>query len=1154
MKTQTEVTNRKLPPHIQSVLPLSSTQKGMLFHSLYAPDSGVYIVQLNFVLQGPLDKDSFDQTWQQLALNHDVLRTAYAWDNLETPLQVVGRKVTIPCEHQDLSLQSGEAQQQKITDYLENDRLQGFILSKAPLLRVCCFQLANDRFQVICSYHHLLFDGWSLPLLLAQWRKTYLQSSTTAAASATSATFSSLSSIGQYGDYINWLQRQNKDAAIDFWRQQLKPVNEPTLLVNSPVQSLEQHNKPVVEICETVPHKTLSGLKKLAQQQHLTLSSIVQGAWAILLNRYCQQDTITFGLTRSGRPAQEPNLQHCIGLFITTLPMVVDFSQDMPIVAFLKQLQKNYIAQQNYEFLGQADLRETGSQDNNLFDSIVVFENYPSPESTENDAIKISQVKVSEQTHYPVSLFAIADEQLTLRLLVDNNKVDKKQAHTWIKQLNKILASFSALTDETTLQSAYALPSLFDLDIRCEKEQQQINVINNTTADIPANTIDQIILAQASKGKNKVAIVDNMGEIDFYSLGQQVYALSSVLIAQGLKPNERIGICVSRDRNMVIALLATLRIGASYIPLDPEYPVARLQHMLTDSSAVAVITDESSATILDFWQGKKINCNKQSAELVEEQYLEYQDIEDPDSRQSIQALPSNHSLDSTAYVIYTSGSTGLPKGVEITHKNLVNLLESMKLRLATSEDCRWLSVTTLSFDIAMLELLLPLMVGGTLVIATSQDGRDPERLKQLIQNHNINTLQATPSSWRMLQQAQWNNNPIQSQRLTLLSGGEALSTDLAEFLLNNCTQLWNVYGPTETTIWSGALQITPELLSQQQSRQLNNLSVVNLPVGQPLANTGFYVLNKHMQPVPVGASGELCISGEGLSPGYLNRPELNQEKFIDTAFGKLYRTGDQVTQREDGLFDYIGRYDQQIKLRGYRIELSEIEQQLNALPLVHQAAVIIKNSKDASQAQLIAFYEPNDNADQPLLDANCIREHLQKKLPAYMMPNRFEAIESLPLTANGKLDRQQLSKWELKDSTSNANGAYSIAAMPKTPLENKLLAIWQELLENPAVGIEDHFFEVGGHSLLMVNAQSKIKRQLNIEISMVDLFQHPTISSLARYLETQSASNSDINFIVSTGTDSSTKQSAGSTQNTQSLKQGRQRLAQRRRPQTLGSS
>ena len=559
--------------------------------------------------------------------------------------------------------------------------------------------------------------------------------------------------------------------------------------------------------------------------------------------------------------------------------------------------------------------------------------------------------------------------------------------------------------------------------------------------------------------------------LSYGELNTHADQLAAHLRMQGVQRGDRVGLCVERSLAMLVGLLGILKAGGAYVPLDPGHPRDRLAFAIADAGIQRLIVTSATATL-----APALPTPLDIVDLTTD--WERMAQNDPDDR-----LSPGHP-DDTAYVIYTSGSTGQPKGVPIQHRSLNNLLRSAAQRLALTASDTLLAVTTIAFDIAALELFLPLLVGGRVVIARSPgDGRD---LQRQLADHQVTVMQATPSTWRLLLDRGWQGQ----QHLTMLCGGEALDTQLAWQLLPLGADLWNLYGPTETTIWSGALRLTAERLAAGIT-----------PIGHPLANTQFYVLDDQQQPVPIGVPGELYIGGAGLSPGYLHRHAFTQAAFVPNLLGTpeasasplLYKTGDRVRYLEDGTLEFLGRLDTQIKLRGFRIELGEIETVLAQHPGIAQA-VVVRRQDDREQPQLVAYLIQSSAHDIPSLPAT-LRQYLEPTLPSYMLPAAYVVLDAYPLTPNGKVDRQALPP--------PAPAGYLTAgslAVPQTQAEKAIAAIWQAVLGIDRVGLHDNFFDLGGHSLLMIKVHHQLQQQLALELPLVELFRYPTVRALATHI------------------------------------------------------
>jgi len=575
--------------------------------------------------------------------------------------------------------------------------------------------------------------------------------------------------------------------------------------------------------------------------------------------------------------------------------------------------------------------------------------------------------------------------------------------------------------------------------------------------------IQDLFVQQVNRNPEAAAVIFEREELSYRELNIRSNRLANRLRALSIGPDVLVGICLDRCAEMAVAILAVLKAGGAYLPLDPQYPGERIAFMLQDSGAAVLITE---ASFLGTLPGNvpAIVCLQRDRESL--------------MQESAEQPASSATSENLAYVIYTSGSTGKPKGVEVAHRSVVNFLTSMKREPGLTERDRLLAVTTLCFDIAGLEFYLPLTTGACVVVAPHAVLADGDSLAQLIRESKITAMQATPVTWRLLLESGWNASP----GFKILCGGEALPRELANRLLATGAEVWNLYGPTETTIWSTAHRVDSRPGS--------------VPIGKPIANTQIYILDDQKRMVPSGASGEIYIGGDGLAKGYLRRPELTAERFVQNPFGtegKLYSTGDLARWLPDGNLEYIGRVDHQVKLRGFRIELGEIENTIEQQPQVRQAVVIVREDAPNDQ-RLTAYVALHDGAD---IDGKDLRAALSSHLPQFMLPSQWVFLNEFPLTANRKVDRRALPAPE------NEGAGTSLSAPPTTEHETKVAEIWQDLLNRKRVGINDNFFDLGGDSLLVAQLQSRLRKQLNCQISLVELFQRTTVFAIASYLDAQ---------------------------------------------------
>ncbi len=1042
---------------VLDIYELSPTQQGMLFHTLFAPDTGIYFEQRHCLLHGTLDCDAFMQAWQQVVDRYDVLRTDFHWQEADQPLQVVYDTVALPWIVEDWQALTLAQQTAKLEALLAQDRAQGFQLDQAPLMRCALLQLAPDRYRFIWSYHHLLMDGWCNGVLVKDVLAIYRSIREDSALQ--------LLPPKHYRDYIVWLQQQDQTQAENYWRHILSGFEAPTPLGidrAAPLQGNSSFGEQQSQLTATLS----ADLQAFAQRSRLTLNTLFQGVWAIVLSRYSGQSDVLFGITVSGRPPTLAGIESMVGLFINTVPLRSYVPSDASILQWLQELQQDQRDREAYSYSALTDLQSwsdipSGSP---LFESLLVFENYPvSIEAvTQNldSGFKLQEGQGYEQTNYPLTLVVIPGDEIQLSLRYDTHRVADADAQRLLGHIEQVLRHLV----RDPLQSLSQLPLL------TKQEQQQLEQLaQGKVVSIPANTIHQQFETQVRQTPDTIALTfsetasaEKTVSLSYQQLNHRANQLAHYLLEQGI--GQRIGLCLHRSVDMVVGLLGILKAGCSYVPLDPNYPVNRLQYIVANAELDALIT----TTDVTFEIG--------TAALV---------IALDQLASSIHQCPGHNpllqtGLDDIAYILYTSGSTGQPKGVPILHRCLSNFLSAMAETLGITADDRLLAITTLAFDIAALEIFLPLVTGAQVVVTSREVAQDGGQLAALLENQRISIMQATPATWRLLLDGNWHSH----SSLKVLCGGEALDITLAQQLLARGDEVWNLYGPTETTIWSGALQITP-----------HSLGTGTVPIGCPLANTQFYVLDQQQRQVPIGVPGELYIGGMGLSPGYWQQPELTSERFISSPLAEieegigegsrgipvLYRTGDCVRYREDGTLDYLGRLDNQIKLRGFRIELGDIEAALSQHPLVEQAVVVLH---DRDNPRLVAYLVLTQQCPQAEL-VQQLRQWLSQRRPAYMMPAVYIVLEALPLTPNGKVDRRSLPDPEPVTEK---------AVPPQTTVEVLIAGVWTTVLGCEQVRLNDHFFELGGHSLLATRVIAQLSQVLGVDVPLRSLFEHPILA------------------------------------------------------------
>jgi amino acid adenylation domain-containing protein/non-ribosomal peptide synthase protein (TIGR01720 family) len=1080
--------------NVADIYPLSPTQLGMLFHTIQAPHSGTYFQQFVGTLTGELDRTAFIKAWQRVVEIQPVLRTAFIWEEIDEPLQVVRQRVDIPYHYENWQRLSATAQQTKLASLLLADRQRGFNLAKAPLMRLHLRQIAPDKHQFIWSSHHILMDGWSVPGVLKSVFSHY--------ESIRQNRKADIKPAWPYRDYIAWLQGQDLAPAEEFWRKKLSGFAAPTpLTIDTKRGSRSETRIDYHQQQDRIDEPITTRLKALAQIRRLTLNTMIQGAWAILLSRYSGDMNVVFGATVSGRSADLAGVEEMIGLFINTLPVRLTVSPGQELLPWLRDIQQQSLAMQQYEYTPLAKIQSWSElpRGRSLFDSIVVFENYPSDVGSflpDDTSLTLSNRQYLEQSNYPLSLLAVPGECLQLYLIYDRRYFEDEGITRLLGHVKAILTSLALRPDQTL----GTIPML-----TATEEAQIFNTWNDTRIDVPSECcIHELIEQQARKQPDQLAVISADERYTYRRIDRHANQLARHLRQLGVGADTIVGLCVERSPAMILGILGILKAGGAYLPLDPSYPLKRLAFMLEDSGTTVIVTRQDYTDRLPLGNGTKPVCLDTHWDKIAKH-----------STEPISMPADGHHL---AYVIYTSGSTGQPKGVPITHKNLVHSTLA-RLNYYPVPVQRFLLLSSFAFDSSVVGIFGSLCQGGTLVLPEQRLEQDIVGLANLIQQYAISHTLCLPTLYNLL--LRHAKPDLLASLQTVIVAGENCPQELAQTHYQRLpkTRLYNEYGPTEGTVWSTVYEVPPQFQGTL------------VPIGKPIANTQAFVLDPHLRPVPIGVKGELYIGGNGLAQGYLNRPDLTADRFIDHTFEngvevRLYRTGDLARFHPDGNIVFLGRVDDQVKIRGYRIELAEIEAPLQAHIDIREAAVLARtrtnhqpldikapeNQQKGRAAnrtiQLVAYIVAQEGQFPP--DGETLRHFLREYLPEYMLPNRFIPLNKLPRTPNGKLDRQALPDPD-EDSEVFANDVVP----PRNSIEKKLAEIWRTVLGLETVGMHDNFFEIGGDSILSIQIMAKVS-QAGFKLAPNQIFQHQTITELARVVETDNSLQAEQNEVTGT--------------------------------------
>jgi len=1061
----------------QAELPLSFAQQRLWFLDQLEPDSSFYNIPAAIRLQGQLNIFALQQSIQEILRRHEVLRTSFK-TVAGQPLPVISPTTELNWSIVDLTHLPPASQEDEVKRLAIAEAQKPFALDTSPLLRVTLLQLNSTAHALLFTMHHIAADGWSMEVLVREVAALYQAFS--------SGQPSPLPELPiQYVDFAawqrQWLQGEAIANRLAYWQQHLSGapavLNLPTDYPRPAVQTFRGATY-AIELSQELSQ----ALKTLSQQQGSTLYMTLLAGFKTLLTRYTGSGDIVVGTPIANR--QQSELEGLIGFFVNTLVLRTNLTDNPSFEELLRRVREVALGAYAHQDLPFEQLVEELQPQRDLshsplFQVMFVLQNTP-----------MSELELTDLTLHPLEIDS-GTAKFDLTLYVRETPAGLRATFEYNTDLFEASTIYRMAGHwQTLLAGIVANPKqqLSELPLLTAAEQHQLLVEWNDTSyhetfpspplqgglgeSLLPQSLPDLFAAQVELTPDAVAVVFADEQLTYRELDRRADRLAHYLQTLGVKPEVLVGICVERSLEMVVGLLGILKAGGAYVPLDPTYPPERLSLMLEDSQPLVLLTQAKLVAALPSEKSRIVCLDSDWQEIAK----------GSDCPPINTATPEN-----LAYLIYTSGSTGKPKGVEISHGALVNFLSAMQLKFGLTEKDTLLSVTTLAFDIAALELYLPLTVGASVVLVSRETATDGIQLLERLASTQAAVMQATPATWRMLLASGWQG----SDRLKILCGGEALDRELADRLLTKGAEVWNLYGPTETTIWSAAHQVETQIAANIVS------------IGRPIANTQFYVLDTHLQPVPIGVVGELYIGGHGLARGYLNRPELTAEKFIPHPFEKskgncLYKTGDLVRYRADGTLEYLGRIDHQVKIRGFRIELGEIEALLNQHPAVRQTVVVAHHNE--LSGRLVAYIVPHSGQKLTVAELRCF---LAAKLPDYMLPSAFMFLEALPLTPNGKLDRRSL---PAPDWTQLQ--AETVFVAPRTPVEQALAEIWVQVLGVINIGIHDNFFELGGHSLLATRVVSQLRQVLDVELPLRSLFEVPTVAGLAQVVAATQANSS----------------------------------------------
>ncbi len=1034
-------------------LPLSFPQQRLWFLEQLEPGRPFYHIGVPVKLKGRLDHEALVRALTEIVRRHEALRTRFVRVDGE-PRQVVDAPFTV-----DLPVEeSGGMEHGAVLERVREEIEAPFDLERGPLVRARLLRLGEEEHVLAVTLHHVISDGWSMGVFMRELTMLY--------EAFVGGRPSPLAELPlQYGDFAVWqrgrLGGEVLERQLGYWRDQLRDlpvVDVPTDFPRPPVQS----HRGAALWFRVSPERT-ARLKAVAREEGATPFMLLLAAWQTLLLRYTGGEDQVVGSPIANRTRGE--IEPLIGFFVNTLVLRNDLSGDPPFRELVRRVRDTTLgayANQDlpFERLVEELQPERDLSRNPLFQVLFALQNAPE-EELELAGLTLTWQWVDTTTAKFDLMLWMHEERGELVALLEY-ATDLFRPATVERMRDHLLTLLDGIAADPDAR-------LSDLPLLTAPERDRILGEWNDTARDPGGapaTLHGLVEAQAARTPERVAVRFAGGDLTYAELDRRAESFAAALTARGVGPETRVALCVERGTEMVVGILGILKAGGAYVPLDPAYPADRIAYVLVDAGARVLATSEELRGSLPEFEGEVVEVAPPPP------------APPPLAGEGWREAPgwgTAVSPDHLAYVIYTSGSTGRPKGVMVPHGAAANFLRAMRERPGISADDILLAVTTPAFDISVLELFLPLTVGARVVVADAATAADPMALADLLAASGATVMQATPATWKMLLFSGWEGDP----GLRVLCGGEALPGPVADLLRERSAAVWNLYGPTETTVWSTLHHV--------------DRAAPSVPIGRPVANTRAYALDAGFQPVPAGVPGELFLGGEGVARGYLGRPGLTADRFLPEPFGgtpgaRMYRTGDLARWRPDGVLEYLGRADQQVKVRGFRIEPGEVEAALAAHPGVREA-VVAAPEDGTGEARLVAYVVEEDEVPP---DTPELRRFLRDRLPDYMIPSLFVGLDALPRTGSGKVDRRALPAPE-----GGRAGVSAELVEPRTAVEEAVASVWAEVLRLERVGVHDNFFELGGHSILATQVVAAVRDTLQADLTVRALFEHPTVAGLA---------------------------------------------------------
>ncbi|WP_291286623.1 non-ribosomal peptide synthetase [Flavobacterium sp.] len=1037
--------------NISSMYGLSPVQEGILFHSTYlynteSKENTTYHTQFDVSFSSKLNVDLFKKAWQNVINNHTILRTGFIYDKVNIPIQFVNKEVEVPLRFIDLTNDSDQEKEAKFLALKNEDRFEDFSFTNPPLMRITIAKFGEDAYKMIWTKHHVLWDGWSGQVIIQEVIRAYtnLMYGTPIEAQVED----------KYEDFINYIKSIDAFEEKAFWQSYMKDFSEPSLLpfckaAHERNKGKGKYERISIDFDEALTQK----INDFSKSNHVTPNTLTQAVWAILLSKYTGLKDIVYGVTVSGRPA-DLNYDNKVGLYINTIPLRAKIDNSQTIAAFLDMLQKTSVGARNFQHTSLSKIQQWNEIKGDCFDSLLSFTNYPSKsgDNSRKAVLEIDNVNVKENNNYLLSIQPMLKDKLAIDFTFNSSIMDRAFVQMITEHFRTAICNMAEEKFTT----------IGDFDMLGEDEIIALTkTYNASETGYPADqNMVEIFEEKVAATPDAIALTLDGEGMTYKVLNEKANQLAGYLKEQGVGPESMVGMCINRSFEMIIGIFGILKAGGAYVPIDPQYPTERINFILNDIDSKIVLVSTKSSEVLKL-----------------EDHIQLVNLDQADTLFSGYAT-SNLELDlplsNLAYVIYTSGTTGVPKGVMIEHGNVVRLFFTDQPLFDFDEKDVWCVFHSYSFDFSVWEIFGALLYGGRLVIVPELVAKDTKAFAQLLEEEKVTVLNQTPSAFNALQEEVIDKKQALNVRYVIF-GGEALTPGVLKpwaAQYPDCS-LINMYGITETTVHVTFKEIG--------AREIDlNIS----DIGRPIPTMGCYILDENFDLVPMGVTGELYVSGAGVSRGYLNRPELSKERFMTNPFNpgeRLYKTGDVAKRLTSGDIEYLGRNDKQIKIRGFRIELGEVEAALNVCPYANHAAVIVHEDQYYSK-ELVAYVVVKEG-----YTLDNFKEYLSESLPAYMVPTICIELDEMPLTSNGKVNKKALPKVATQGTTANGYVA------PRNNKEEQLITIWKEILDRERIGVLDNFFEFGGHSLKLTRLITRYHKEYGVKLELRDLFINKTI-------------------------------------------------------------